>query len=633
MTRGHSYTWSMYMAHAKMFSPNYPERYVRLGSHEIDYEYNEGALYLYPQEQLKDYPQKLTDRLIQFAETHPDRTFAAKRDNQGQWIRLSYAEVAQRAWHIAQALYQRDLSEDRPLIILSGNDLEHLVLSMAAMFAGVPFSAISPSYSLISQDFGKLKHIIEVLTPGMVYAADGQLFARAIQSCVADDIEVVTNSGLVGDQPCTSFQTLLDTPIGDIQAHYATLDEHTIAKFLFTSGSTKMPKAVPTTHLMLCVNQQMLLQTFPEFADEPPILLDWLSWHHTFGGSHNVGIALYNGGTIYIDDGKPVAGKFDETIRNLKEISPTVYFNVPKGWEELTIALENDKALRDSFYAKVKILFFAGAALSNAAWERLDRIAQQHCGESIRIMSGLGMTETAPSCAFTTGPQVMAGFIGYPAPGCTVKLVPTGDKLEFCVKGKHVMKGYWRLNDDQQSTVFDEKGFYHTGDAVRLVDDKDPRQGLMYDGRLAEDFKLNTGTFVNVGTLRNTALLMGNQLIQEVAITGSNLASIGFLIFPKLDACAEIAHLNSKSVAPEKILSHAKVRDWFQQFLKQYNQNATGSSNRVNKLYLMVEPPQLDAGEVTDKGNLNQANIIKRRHDLITELYDEDISHPLIVRI
>ena len=418
-----------------------------------------------------------------------------------------------------------------------------------------------------------------------------------------------------------------------MQEHYQSLDEHQIAKFLFTSGSTKLPKAVPTTHLMLSVNQQMLLQTFPEFEETPPVLLDWLSWHHTFGGSHNVGIALYNGGTIYIDDGKPVAGKFDETIRNLKEISPTVYLNVPKGWEELTDALEKDAKLRDRFFAKVKILFFAGAALSEAGWNRLDRIAQQHCGEKIRIMSGLGMTETAPSCAFTTGPRVMAGFIGYPAPGCEIKLVPYGDKLEFCVRGKHVMKGYWRLNEDQQSTVFDEEGFFHTGDAVRLVDVNDPTQGLMYDGRIAEDFKLNTGTFVNVGTLRNKVLIQGNLLIQDVCITGSNLNAIGFLIFPKLDACADYAGLSLSEHRAEEILKHPKVQQWFRQFLMHYNKDATGSSNRVSMLYLQTEPPQLDAGEVTDKGNLNQGNIIKRRAEKIEELYQKQTDNSLIIRV
>lgn len=609
------------------------ERYVKLGRHDIDAIYRDDALYINPKEELNAYPQKLTDRLIHFAQHKPEHIFAAKRNSQGEWVKLSYAETLQRAWHIAQALHDRQLSQERPLLILSGNDLEHLVLSMAAMLAGVPFSAVSPAYSLISKDFGKLKHIFEVLTPGMIYANDGQAFATAVETCSNPEIEIVTNAGLIGTHTCTSFQSLLDTPVVDVQEFYQTLDEHQIAKFLFTSGSTKLPKAVPTTHLMLCVNQQMLLQTFPEFEDTPPVLLDWLSWHHTFGGSHNVGIALYNGGTIYIDDGKPVAGKFEETIQNLKEISPTVYLNVPKGWEELTDALERDAQLRERFFAKVKILFFAGAALSEAGWNRLDKIAQAHCGEKIRIMSGLGMTETAPSCAFTTGPRVMAGFIGYPAPGCEIKLVPHGDKMEFCVRGQHVMKGYWRLKDDQKSTVFDEEGFFHTGDAVRLVDEHDPSKGLMYDGRIAEDFKLNTGTFVNVGTLRNKVLIQGNLLIQDVCITGSNLNAIGFLIFPKLDACAHYANLTLAEHSPEEILKHPKVQHWFRQFLAGFNKDATGSSNTVSMLYLMSEPPQLDAGEITDKGNLNQGNINKRRAPLIEELYQKQGDNPLIIRV
>lgn len=609
------------------------ERFVKLGGHEINFHYQNQTLYISPKEQLQDYPQKLTDRLLHFAQTQPDHLFAAKRNIQGEWVKLSYADTVQKAWHIAQALHNRgNLSAERPLVILSGNDLEHLLLSMAAMFAGVPFSAISPAYSLISQDFSKLKHVFDVLTPGLIFANDGHAFAHAIQSCTSSDIEVITCSGMLGEQRCTAFQSLLDTPVHNVKAHYESLDEHQIAKFLFTSGSTKLPKAVPTTHLMLCVNQQMILQTFPEFADTSPILLDWLSWHHTFGGSHNVGIALYNGGTIYIDDGKPVTGKFDETIRNLKEISPTVYLNVPKGWEELTVALENDAELREHFFAKVKILFFAGAALSDAGWKRLDRIAQQHCGERIRIMSGLGMTETAPSCSFSTGPKVMAGFIGYPAPGCEIKLSPIGDKLEFCVRGKNVMRGYWRLAADQQANIFDEEGYYRTGDAVRLVDPKRPELGLMYDGRIAEDFKLNTGTFVNVGTLRNKVLIQGNQLIQDVCITGSNLNALGFLIFAKLDACAELAGLNKNSTATE-ILTHPKVHEWFKKFLMEFNKDATGSSNTVSMLSLMLQAPQLDAGEITDKGNLNQSNILKRRQALIEELYSKQTDNPLIIRV
>lgn len=615
-------------------SPRYPERFVKLGSHETTFEYRNGALYISPKEQLQPYPQKLTDRLLEHAAHYPDRIFAAKRDAQGQWIKLTYAETARRAWHIAQSLKNRPtLSTERPIVILSGNDLEHLTLSLGAMLAGVPFSAISPAYSLISKDYGKLKHVFDVLTPGMVFANDGQAFEPAIRHCLNNnDIEIVTNTGLLGEQPCTTFDSLLQTEVTDVEAYYARIDEHQIAKFLFTSGSTKMPKAVPTTHLMLCTNQQMLLQTFPEFGDIPPVLVDWLAWHHTFGGSHNVGIALYNAGTIYIDDGKPVPGKIEETIRNLKEISPTVYLNVPKGWEEITEALERDAELREKFFDRVKILFFAGAALSEAGWNRLDHIAQQHCGERIRIMSGLGMTETAPSCVFTTGPKVMAGFIGYPAPGCEVKLTPQGDKLEFCVRGQHVMKQYWRLAPEQQADIFDDEGYYRTGDAVQLVDPEDPGQGLMYDGRIAEDFKLNTGTFVNVGNLRNKVLITGNQLIQDVCITGSNMNAIGFLIFPKVQACSEYAGLAADTPVAD-VLQHPKVQHWFRQFLLDFNKDATGSSNTVSMLYLMTEPPQLDAGETTDKGNLNQSGILKRRAAMVNELYEKQVNNPLIIRI
>lgn len=623
------------MAQMTVHTHKYPERFVKLGSHETYVEYKNGALYISPKEELKPYPKKLTDRLIQYAETYPERIFAAKRGSSGQWIELTYAETVKRAWHIAQSLKQYPhLSTERPILILSGNDLEHLTLSMGAMLAGIPFSAISPAYSLISKDFGKLRHVFDTLTPGLVFANDGNAFASAINHCRnADDIVVVTTSGQLANQPCIAFSELLESEITDIKAHYERIDEHQIAKFLFTSGSTKMPKAVPTTHLMLCTNQQMLLQTFPEFEETPPILVDWLAWHHTFGGSHNVGIALYNGGTIYIDDGKPVPGKMEETIRNLKEIAPTVYLNVPKGWEEITVALEQDAELREKFFSRVKVLFFAGAALSEAGWNRLDQIAQAHCGERIRIMSGLGMTETAPSCVFTTGPKVMAGFIGYPAPGCEVKLTSVGDKLEFCVRGKNVMKHYWRLPEEQQADIFDEEGFYRTGDAVKLVDDNDPSQGLMYDGRIAEDFKLNTGTFVNVGTLRNKVLINGNLLIQDVCITGSNLNAIGFLIFPKLAACADYAGLQFSTSSADEILTHPKVQHWFKQFLLDFNKDATGSSNTVSMLYLMTEVPQLDAGETTDKGNLNQSGILKRRAAMVQELYEKHLNNPLIIRI
>ncbi|MBP6116420.1 MAG: feruloyl-CoA synthase [Neisseriaceae bacterium] len=608
-----------------------PERPVLLGGHEVAFEYRDEALYISPKEALQPFPQKLTDRLIQHAQTQPDKVFAAKRNAGGEWVRLSYAEVLNRAWRIAQSLHDRPLGADRPLLILSGNDLEHLCLSLGAMLAGVPFSVISPAYSLVSKDFINLQHVVSLATPGMVFASDGQAFAAGIRQCVAADVEVVTLDGRLADAGCTAYAELLQAAPTSVQAHYQSLDEHCIAKILFTSGSTKLPKAVPTTHLMLCANQQMLLQTFPEFATTPPVLLDWLSWHHTFGGSHNLGVALYNGGTIYIDEGKPVAGKFDETIRNLKEISPTIYFNVPKGWEALTEALEQDEALRDRFFAQVKILFFAGASLSSTIWDRLDRLAEAHCGERIRIMCGLGMTETAPSCSFSTGPRVMAGFIGFPVPGCDLKVVPIGDKLEFRVKGPQVMKGYWRQDPDAQQEVFDEEGYFRTGDAVRLVDPDDPTQGLMYDGRLSEDFKLDTGTFVNAGSIRTRALVEGQPYVEDVCVTGANSHAVGLLVFPSLPACAHLAGMTVGVDGAEAILAAEPVRAWFKQFLVELNRAASGSANTVAMLALMATPPRFDLAEVTDKGNLNPNNIIKHRADLVNTLYQRQTDHPLML--
>lgn len=610
-----------------------PERPVKLGSHEVDYSYHNGCLYLNPVEELAPYPEKLTDRLIENAQKYPTQTFVAQRDSISRdWVHLSYAEVLEKAWHIAQALHNRPLSEERPVLILSGNDLQHLLLAQSSMLAGVPYSAVSPAYSLVSHDFAKLKHVFATLTPGLVFAADGQAYAAAIQACADQEIEIVTPDGKIGDKYCTAFDELLQTPVTDVQQHYATLDENHIAKMLFTSGSTGSPKIVPTTHKMLCANQQMLLQTFPEFGIEPPVLLDWLPWHHTFGGSHNVGIVEYNHGTLYIDDGKPVPGKFEETIRNLKEISPTMYLNVPKGWEDLTHRLEEDEELRNHFFKRIKILFFAGAALSDSSWNRLDELAIKHCGESIRIMSGLGMTETSPSCLFTTGPKVMAGFVGYPAPGCEVKLVPIEDKMELRVRGPHVMKGYWRITaQEAEKQFFDEEGYFCTGDAVKLVCEDDPSQGMMYDGRIAEDFKLNTGTFVNVGTLRNRALLLGNKLIQDVCVTGHNQTSVGMLIFPKVSECAHLAGLPENTPVSE-LLAHPEVQKWFRNFLKDFNGDSTSSARTVHQIYVTESPPSLDKGEITDKGNLNQRAILRQRVQEVEALYG-DVNHPLIFRV
>nr|WP_236066830.1 feruloyl-CoA synthase [Paraburkholderia haematera] len=589
--------------------------------------------YLRANEALGAYPQRLTDRLASGAREHPERWLAARRGSDGQWIGLSYATALQRARAIGQALLARDLSVERPVVILSGNDLDHLQLALGAMWAGIPYAAISPAYALASGDYGKLRHTIDLLTPGLVFASDYDLFAKAIDAVVPADVEVVAAIGPGKPQAVrsvTSFGDLLDTSPGTVDSVHAAVSPDAIAKFLFTSGSTRLPKAVPTTHRMLCSNQQMLRETFPEFANEAPVLVDWLPWNHTFGGSHNAGIALYNGGTLYIDDGKPVNGKFQETLRNLREIAPTIYFNVPKGWEELAIALEQDAQLRETFFSRVKVYFFGGAGLSQAAWDRLERVTEKYCGERIRIMAGLGMTETAPSCLFTTGPVMRAGYVGSPAPGCEVKLAPVGGKLEARYRGPHVMAGYWRANSAELTNAFDEEGYFCSGDALCFVDVDRPELGLLFDGRIAEDFKLSSGTFVSVGPMRARVISEGAPYVQDVVVAGVNRDDVSVLVFPRLDDCRRLAGLPSSASARE-VIEAPVVRAHFAALLEALNRNATGGATTIARLRLMDVAPSLDLGEITDKGSINQRAVLTHRAGLVEAIYDPAQRDPAVI--
>ncbi|MHA7682486.1 feruloyl-CoA synthase [Cupriavidus sp. PET2-C1] len=607
-------------------------RDVAIGRTEAEF-HRDGEIWrVRSREALRDYPQRMSDCLAAGAASHPERVLVALRGPDGNWITITYGEMLARARSIGQALVDRSLSAERPLVILSGNDLEHLQLALGALWAGVPFSSVSPPYSLVSEDFGKLRHVFDLLTPGLVYAADGRAFARAIEAVVPAGVEVVTRDGILPGRAATSFDALARTRPGSVDAANAAVGPDTIAKFLFTSGSTRLPKAVTTTHRMLCSNQQMLRQAMPELACVPPVLVDWLPWNHTFGGSHNVGIVLYNGGTLYIDGGRPVSGGFDETLRNLREIAPTIYFNVPKGWEELGRALEHDAALRETFFSRVNLYFFAAAGLSQEAWDRLERVTEAHCGQRIHIMSGLGMTETAPSSMFTTGPVARSGYVGLPAAGCELKLVPVNGKYEARFRGPHVMPGYWRAAPDPERQVFDEEGYYCTGDALRFVDPERPELGFLFDGRIAEDFKLSTGTFVSVGPLRARAIGAGAPYVQDVVIAGADRDEIGVLVFPQLAECRRLAGLPLDAGTWE-VLSSAPVRQAFAAMLQTLDLTATGSATRVTRLLLLEEAPSLDHGELTDKGSINQRAVLSRRAAQVDVLYDDAGRNGPVIRL
>jgi len=592
----------------------------------------DGSTLLRSTEALQPYPARLTDRLEQWAREAPQRSFAARRERGGDWLHLSYAQMLQRARAVGQALVERGLSAERPLAVLSGNDLEHLTLSLGAMWVGVPVVPVSPAYSLVSQDYGRLRHVLAATTPAMVYASDAA-FASAIAATVGAEVEVVLGSGSLEGRATTPLAALLATaPGAEAQAAHARVGPETIVKFLFTSGSTKLPKAVVNTQRMLCANQQMIRQCFAFLADAPPVLVDWLPWNHTFGGNHNVGIALYNGGTLYIDDGKPTAAGIAETLRNLREIAPTVYFNVPKGFEEIAAAMESDAPLRERLYSRVQAFMFAGAGLSQAVWDRLDALAERTVGERIPVYSGLGMTETAPSCTFALGTAVRSGHIGLPAPGVEARLVPIGSaadaKVEIRFRGPHVSPGYWRA-PAQTAEAFDAEGWYCTGDAVQWVDPADPQQGLRFDGRVAEDFKLSSGTFVSVGPLRARIIAAGAPCVYDAVITGIDRDDIGMLVFPRLDECRRLAALPA-TTAPAEVLEHPQVRAFFQRLLERLWAEGTGSASRVARAHVLAEPPSIDHGEITDKGSINQRAVLQRRAALVEALHAGDDPYRLL---
>jgi feruloyl-CoA synthase len=373
----------------------------------------------------------------------------------------------------------------------------------------------------------------------------------------------------------------------------------------------------------------MLRQCMAFLADEPPVLVDWLPWSHTFGGNHNLGIALYNGGTFYVDDGKPTPSGLAETVRNLTEISPTVYFNVPKGLEELAKVMDSDSALRDSLFRKLKAFMFAAAGLSQAVWNKLDAHAMAASGERVRILTSLGMTETAPTCTFVVGTHSRSGYIGLPCPGVEVKLVPAQDKTEIRFRGPNVMPGYWR-DAEQTAAAFDDEGFYCTGDAVRFVDDTDLSLGLLFDGRIAEDFKLSTGTFVSVGPLRSRIVLQGHPCVQDAVITGLNRDQLGVLIFPRLADCHALSSL-PETAGNAEVLHHPTVRAFFQALLDQLHGQGTGSANRVERMHVLVDPPSVEHGEVTDKNSINLRAVLHHRTSLVEAIYEGPSADPWLI--
>jgi feruloyl-CoA synthase len=600
-----------------------PLRPVRLGAPEVTVERRpDGAILMRSPHPLAPYPKKQTERLAYWAQAEPERVFLAQRDAAGAWRTVTYAAAFAGVRAIAAALLERDVSPDRPIAILSGNDIEHALLGLAAMHIGVPYSPISVPYSLVSQDFKKLKAIIEILTPGLVFAADGKAFARAIAAAVPRDVEVAVTANPASDRPMTPFAKLTGTePTPAVEAAHANVDPETIAKILFTSGSTGQPKGVINTQLMLCANQSMMRGGLAFLSDgEPPVLVDWLPWNHTYGSNHNFGLVLDCGGSLYIDEGKPMPGAIAATVRNLRDVAPTIYFNVPKGFEMLLPHLSQDRALRETFFSRLKVMFYAGAGLSQHVHDALQELAVKTVGERILILTSLGSTETAPAALACSWESERVGNIGLPLPGQEVKLVPQDGKLEIRLRGPNITPGYWRA-PAITANAFDDEGFYKLGDALKFADPADPAKGLLFDGRIAEDFKLATGTWVSVGPLRMAIIAQCAPLVRDVVLAGPDRDEIAALIIPDIDACRKLAPDLAPDAAPAAVLADARVRRAFAGFLEALSDPSRGTSARVRRAILLADPPSLDIGEVTDKGSINQRAVLAHRAALVDELY------------
>lgn len=511
--------------------------------------------------------------------------------------------------------------------------MEHALLTLAAMHVGVAAMPVSPAYSLASREFVKLRSIIERTSPAVIYVDEHARYAPALAAIRhLHDATLMLGSGSAADTDgAVRFDNLHSGGSeADVARAFASVTPDTLAKLLFTSGSTDEPKGVINTQRMLCSNQQAKAQVWPFLETTPPVVLDWLPWNHTFGGNHNFNLVLRNGGTLYIDGGRPTPALFPQTLRNLREIAPSIYFNVPRGYEMLVQALRTDDALRRNFFSRLQLIYYAAASLPENLWEALIELSRQTTGEPIALVSGWGSTETAPLATDCHFQADRPGVIGLPVPGCELKLVCDDNKLEARVRGPNVTPGYWG-RPDLAARHFDEEGFYRVGDAVRFVDEAAPQRGLVFDGRVAEDFKLTTGTWVNVGILRVRAIAALAPVAQDIVIAGQGRNEIGFLILPDIAACRALCSELDASAAVEHVFAHPSVRAHIAHGLRELHRQTPASSAHAARALLLAEPPSIDAGEITDKGYINQRAMLARRERSVDALYAPE--DPAVIRL
>ena len=569
---------------------------------------------------LEQYASNVCEYLEHWADSRTDQRYLAERDGNGEWRFLTYGEAMAKTRSLAQALLDAGAGPERPLMVLSDNSIANGLLQLAAMYVGIPVAPVSPAYSLMSEDFGKLKYVFDLVSPALIFVSDDR-FNGALNALDLGNTKVISLAA--NARADLMFADIAATEATDeVDRRHAGVGPQTVAKILFTSGSTGMPKGVINTHRMMCSNQQAMAQIWPFASRRPPVLVDWLPWNHTFGGNHNFNFVLRHGGTLYIDEGRPMPGLIEKTVANLKDVAPSVYFNVPRGYDMLVSFLEQDKELRDNFFSELDVLFYAAAALPQNLWDRLEKVSVEALDARISMISGWGSTETAPVATEVHFPTDKAGIIGLPVPGTELKFVPNAGKLEMRVRGPNVFPGYFK-QDDLTAEAFDEEGYYLIGDAGKLADNDVPAKGVVFDGRVAEDFKLLTGSWVSTGTVRVAAIAAASPVIQDAVVAGHDRDEIGLLIFLNVAGASGIADVKDE-LSMEALASDPAVRGHIAAGIGKYNRQNPASSKRVGRVLILLEPPNIDAGEITDKGYLNQRALLERRDDLVRKLYSDD---------
>lgn len=613
-----------------------PFRAISYLPHDIEVERRtDGSVLLRSPVALGPYDRHMIEPLRRHAADRAGQTWLAQRGPDRAWRHLSYGEALAKVERIAAALLKRGLGQGDAVMILSGNSLEHALLTYGAISAGVPVAPVSQAYSLMSMDHAKLRYVFDLIRPRLIFVQQGSFFETALGKLPRDGVEVV----YAVDPPsfaATPFDALLAVEPGpEVAAAQAALGPDTVAKYLFTSGSTGHPKAVINSHRMLCSNVRMAAMLMTdraavEAAQGPEVAVDWLPWNHTFGGNANLHGLLHIGGTLYIDEGRPLPGLFDQTIENLREISPTTYLNVPVAYAMLLGAMETDDDLARTFFKRLRWCAYGGAALSQDLWERFQALAIRTVGERINFTTGYGATETAPIVSSVYWETERVGLIGLPLPGVELKLVPTATTMEVRVRGPIVTPGYLRAPADT-AAAFDAEGFYGLGDAAGFVDPGDPGQGLVFDGRVSEDFKLDTGTWVQAGKLRVQALSACSPALQDALVTGLDRPYIGLLAWPNWVGLQRIITDDAAKASLATMLTCAQLVEHVRQGLRRHNEACPGSSTRVKRCLIMAEPPSLDGSEITDKGYINQKAALARRAALVEKLYAEPPGNDVIV--